>query len=167
MEKGRCRKAFEQMQEKRLSYPLKAGIYKIREVRRDIKSWNNQIDILAKNRRKKDANPMMRHCTIEDSYRWLKKLPLTIAGAIGYKTLPGLQALHGDDIPEETINMLKAKYTPQLDNLIDKCDILELRLRKNIGLEYHKWEYGESDLKDLLNGALSIIDGILNYAMPA
>jgi hypothetical protein len=161
---AKCRKAFEQKQKDQLSFPLKSGVYKIKEVCLILKSWNNNIDILAESKNKKRKPPMMCHCTAEDSYKWLKDIPLVIASEfMGYKILPGLHALRGDEVSEETVNKIKTTYIPEIDKFIDECDEVELRLRKNIGLEYQKWKYGQSDLKTLINKALSIVDGILNY----
>lgn len=59
MKRARCRAAFEVMQEKRLTCPLKSGIYKIKEVRDRLEWFSERINILAENRRRKIVSPPM------------------------------------------------------------------------------------------------------------
>jgi len=87
---------------------------------------------------------------------------MEIAGEfMGNKILPALTALQGDDVSEDTIEKLKAIYVPEINKLVEECDGVEFRLRKNIDREYRNWLVDQSDLQDLINKALTIIDGIL------
>jgi hypothetical protein len=54
-------------------------------------------------------------------------------------------------------------FSKRIDSLIDECDRVDGVLRNNkIQHEYMKWNYGRSDLKDLIDLALSIVDGVLS-----
>ena len=143
-------------------YPLANGRYKLVEVRHWLNRACRNIDLMMKNFDNPYGKRKYLGCTVDDRSTWLKHTPLDVAEGLGYEVVPGIDALLGDGVSLTTVNNIKAKVLPEINQLLVDCDVVRNQISKSIKVEYSCWQQQSSLVKPLTTKAVKIIDEILN-----
>ena len=159
----KCRTKFEKMKIQRLSQPFDFSFYKLKERSERFQLAIDEIRLISqiKRQRNSEAKYDLRCCTLGDMHIFLKALPINIAEQLGYNVVFAIDGLAGDGVSSEKIKVLKLIYVPQIEKLIDRCDLVANKIRNNINYEYANFKNGESDLCALASIALDITDNII------
>jgi hypothetical protein len=81
---------------------------------------------------------------------------------MGYNIRHAILALGGDGVSKQDITVLENFFKPEIEDLIDHCEVVRKRYRKNISLEYHNMKNGQSEFRELNFEALFITTRILD-----
>ena len=160
----KCRKEYKDGLSNRIHHPFPRSIYKLRE---RVSIWNRFARTINEIKDYKNGltNPyMFDGCAPHETSIWLKWRPTEIAYRMGYDIVPAIDALKGDGVDEYTIEKIKRKFIPEIEELIDDCDALYDVIKKNIYYEYDNFKKGYSELRDLHERAIDITQGILDYS---
>lgn len=159
----KCRIKFEKSKLQRLSQPFDFSLYKLRERSERFQLAINEVKLISqiKRNRNSEAKYDLRCCRLEDMHIYLKALPINIAEQLGYNVVFAIDGLAGDGLSSKEIKALKLRYVPQIESLIERCDLVANRIRNNINYEYENFRNGESDLFELASIALDITDNII------
>jgi hypothetical protein len=160
MKKLNCSDTFIEYQKKRLSHPLTRGVYKLDETASRQEACQEEIERI-KDYKLNKGYPTMMHCVREDAHIWLKRIPHMISENMGYSVVPAISALSGDDVPQILVAKLKKTYLPLINSLIFNCNSYWVTSKKDAKEEYLRWSMGESNLTDLLDESIDIIDRLL------
>ena len=160
----KCRKEYKDGLSNRIQNPLPSSIYKLRE---RVAIWNRYVGTINEIKDYKNGltNPYMFDCFAPyESSIWLKGRLSEIPYRMGYDIVPAIEALKGDGVDEYTIERIKQKFIPGIEELVDDCDALNDIIKKNIYYEYDNFKKGYSELRDLHERAIDIAQGILDYS---
>jgi len=161
MRKMGCYEHFAQGFTDRKKWLLHRGLYKLQEVRKSFQSDLEEVVRIERHVRKKTSYPGLVHCTQEDKYIWLKRLPGYIAYMLSFNVLTGLVALEGDQIDQKTIIKIRSRVEPRIDSLIHELERIRCLIAKNIHAEYSAMSAGNSLLTPLVERAIALVDEIL------
>jgi hypothetical protein len=150
------------LHERTTRYPLAYGRYKLVEARHWLNRAGRNIDLMMKDFDNLYRKRTYLGCTVDDRSTWLKHTPLDVAEGLGYEVVPGIDALLGDGVSLITVNNIKAKVLPEINQLVVNCDQVRNQISKNIKVEYRCWQQQNSLVKPLTIKAVTIIDEILN-----
>jgi hypothetical protein len=160
----KCRKEYKDGLNNRIQHPFPFSIYKLRE---RVSIWNSFTRTINEIKDYKNGltNPyMFDGCAPYETSIWLKWRPTEISYRMGYDVVPAIDALKGDGVDQNTIERIKRKFIPEIEELIDDCDALYDVIKKNIYYEYDNFKKGYSELRDLHDRAIDITQGILDYS---
>ncbi len=143
-------------------HPLAYGRYKLVEARHWLNRACRNIDLMMKDFDNPYRKRIYLGCTVDDRSTWLKHTPLNVAEGLGYEVVPGIGALLGDGVSLTTVNNIKAKVLPEINQLVVDCDEVRDQISKSIKVEYRCWQQQNSLVKPLTTRAVTIIDEILN-----
>lgn len=158
---NKCRKTYEEMKAKRLVHPFAHSGYKLKEVATGLQRSKDNVKSIAKFKNGKSNGYDMTCCTAADICIYLRKAPENITEDLGFNVFYGIDGLKGDGVSSATIDFLKKRYIPRIETLIDECDRVSHLIRTNINYEYDNFKRDDSEIYELLDEALSIINGIL------
>ena len=160
----KCRAKYNEGLKDRIKHPLPYSIYKLRE---RVVLWDRYATTVNKIKDYKNGltSPyMFDGCMPFETSIWLKWRPTEISYGMGYNIVPAIAALEGDGVDKDTIERIKEKFMPEIEDLIDDCDALYDVIKKNIYYEYDNFKKGYSELRDLHERAIDITQGILDYS---
>lgn len=156
---GPCSLAFKEGLAKRDLHPLPSGLYKLREIHREMSSCLDEFVLLAKLLRAKQ--PLRGNCTYGDQAPWIKKRPIGIAFGLGWKVLPAIQALIGNGISSEEIEKHLPGFIQKIAALVNQCEIALPQIKGPIRHEYERWRNHDSLIAPLFELALIIVNDAL------
>ena len=155
-----CQDTYDQATITRAKYPLRTGMYKIREGLRNLESVRATIEKIAK--REKDRlgyrhDEVLGCCLAFERSTFLKNIPKNIAFDLAYTIEAGVGALGGDGVSEAKVAQLKASAETKVKPLIATCDALHNHLKSGIKSEYDAMKNGRSQLLDLRDDAIDFV----------
>jgi hypothetical protein len=159
--KNKCRKIFEVMKNKRLKNNFDSSGYKLKEKRYRMESTLDEIDRIAAIKKGLSDGYDLMSCTMSDMHIYLKDIPKNLAENLGYNIIYGIDGLMGDGVSKVEVDRLKEKYTPMIEKLVSDCDIVSNLILGNINLEYENLKQDQSETKDLVSRAFTLVDNII------
>lgn len=155
-----CHDAFGAAKAERNKYPLKSGLYKLYDARRNISRMQESMCAIGDYLNgRHDCSPgglLGPCCTTDDKAVWIKDLPKQVARNLGYDILPAIEALTGDGIAASDVKGELARARAEAERLLDDCETQHKRLKSNIDDEYRAMKSGYSDVYALLFEAKGI-----------
>ena len=150
-----CQDTFAAAQQRRRSYPLDAGAYKLREARHALLRMMETVDAIGDFLRKPKSVTQGATiglcCTTDDKDYWLKTLPEQVAEKLGYDILPAVAALAAEENIAETDVVAELTSAQARSNqLLENCEAQQTRLKRGIKVEYAAIKSGCSDIYALL-----------------
>lgn len=150
-----CQDTFAAAQQRRRSYPLDAGAYKLREARHALLRMMETVDAIGDFLRKPKSVTQGATiglcCTTDDKGYWLKTLPEQVAEKLGYDILPAVAVLGAEEgIAETDVAIARASAQTRAKQLLKDCETQRVRLKAGIKTEYAAIKSGCSDLYALL-----------------
>jgi hypothetical protein len=154
-------------------HPYLIGLYKLKESLSLFKMIDDEIGRIA-SYGKKGCRVNLRHCTPDDRFEYLAKLPLLIAEVLGSAVYPAIDGLLGDGLTQQQVNKIKHECKKDIERLVDRCDETNQKIKRNSKFVERKiasWDYEPTRLtlraitivEDILYGvemALRIDDGV-------
>jgi hypothetical protein len=145
-----CALAFGGKQKERKQFPLRSGKYKLDEVYRALKEMLHAFDKIVEYRKGKNRQPYgqvdLGGFLAFEMDTWLRDVPITLSGFLGYKVLPGVGALAGDGVPTSIVTQQVQKLDAFTSQFLSDCDAAHVLLEGPISAEYARLEDGSSDL---------------------
>ena len=155
-----CSKVFSKNLYQRQSYPLRSGLYKLKEALYFIEALEKEIQLLSRLHRM--GEPLRGLRTYGDHANWIKNIPKFIAEEFGWKVLPAIRALEADGVNELKLQKFLPSIESRIKNLISECDFVFEEMQSPISNEYSRWKIGRSALEDLFYLAITIIESSIN-----
>lgn len=150
-----CFDAFQKGQQERARYPLRSGLYKLREARRDLIESLDLLDDI------RNTYPRV----VQGARGRLKSLPKLIAHELGWNIVPAVEALTGDKLPSALVKNLESYARGEANALLPRLDELHDHLSSpGIDLEIFRIKCDNSGLERLLTDAVRLIDRVLAAA---
>lgn len=168
-----CYEIYHKMVLNKSKHPYSIGLYKLKESLSLFKMIDDEIGRVA-SYGKKNCRVNLRHCTPDDRFEYLAKLPLLIAEVLGSAVYPAIDGLLGDGLTQQQVNKIKIECKRDIETLVDRCDETNQKIKRNPKFVERKivsWDYEPTILvlnairiiEDILYGvemALRIYDGI-------
>ncbi len=155
---------FNQAQSQRKQHPfLSGGLYKIKEAADRLHRDSLTIDDLAADRQRRSGREIFNGCTREDKAKWLRDTLLDVAYRLGYEILPAIDALEKDGLSKKDMKRCKDWATARAVSLLCQIDQVYEQLRGNIKREYDQWENHDSLIQPIIDRAVNIADGIVEF----
>ena len=155
---------FNQAQSQRKQHPFVGGSrYKLREVAARLRRDSETIDHLATDRRRGLGREVFNGCTREDKAKWLRDTLLDVAYRLGYDILPAIDALEQDGLSKKDVRLCRAWATAHAVSLLCQIDQVYEQLRGNIKREYDQWENHDSLIQPIIDRAVNIADGVVEF----
>ena len=168
-----CYEIYHKMVLNKSKHPYSIGLYKLKESLSLFKMIDDEIGRIA-SYGKKNCRVNLRHCTPDDRFEYLAKLPLLIAEVLGSAVYPAIDGLLGDGLTQQQVNKIKIECKRDIETLVDRCDETNQKVKRNSKFVERKiasWDYEPTLLtlraitivEDILYGvdmALRIDDGI-------
>lgn len=155
-----CAKVFAKNLHRRQNYPLRSGLYKLKEAHYFIEALENEIQLLSRLHRM--GEPLRGLRTYGDHAHWIKNIPKFIAEEFGWKVLPAIRALEADGVNELKLQKFLPSIEGRIKKLISECDFVFEEMQGPISNEYSRWKIGCSALDDLFYLAITIIEASIN-----
>jgi len=145
-----CVLAFDTKQKERKQFPLRSGKYKLDEVHRALKEMLHAFDKIVEYRNGEhglfyEKSDLGGFLALEMD-TWLRDVPTTLSGFLGYKVLPGVAALVGDGLSTSIVTQEVQKLNAFTSQFLSDCDAAHVLLEEPISAEYARLEDGSSDL---------------------
>jgi hypothetical protein len=156
-----CQHEYRHAKELRLKHPLPHGEYKLLEFRDRRERSLTEVYRIGAYRRGECPGYDLQLCTTEDAATWLKSVPKRTAHLIGYELIPSIAALTGNGVDPSRLERLLPHFQAQAEALVDECEKVHQRLKRNIKVEYDLMLSGNSLVAPLLERAISIADEAL------
>ena len=145
-----CVLAFDKKQKERKRYPLRSGKYKLDEVGQTLDKILRGFDNIVEYRNgehglfyeKSDLGGFLAF----EMDTWLRDVPTTLSGFLGYKLLPGVAALVGDGLSTSIVTQEVQKLNAFTSQFLSDCDAAHLLLKGPASAEYARLEDGSSNL---------------------
>lgn len=154
-----CVNVFLYAQQRRLSFPLAAGAYKIDEGIRSLQSIGGTIETIQDKiitGKRFGYNEHLGCCLGFERGMYLKSVPKRISETLGYDILPGIAALSGDGWNAICVKSAYKHAYNEARHTISKCDDYHELIKSGISLEYEAMQNGDSILLDLIRSAVLI-----------
>ena len=155
------RKAYQEALLQRNLYPLKSGEYKLKEVKDFAEKYLFET-LRISSSKKTGAPPLLKHCCPEDMHTWLKSAPQFIADELGYKVVGAINALTGDGLTLQEVQLTQMLVQPKIDALLNDCEHVGTLIHNNIKLEYEHMKRNNSLVADLYDQLYHLMDVTLN-----
>ncbi len=156
-----CHDAFKNGARSRINYPLRNGVYKLRESISNLQSMRDEVIRISEVIRGTRCPFDLHHCTNEDKAIWLRKVSLFAAYDLGYEIIPGLRALEFDEVPKGQSEAAALQVESKIPACLVKWDQLRNTYKNRIASEYARMRNGQSNALLVLDDALSMIDSAL------
>lgn len=168
-----CYETYHKMVLNKSKHPYLIGLYKLKESLSLFKMIDDEIGRIA-SYGKKGCRVNLRHCTPDDRFEYLAKIPLLIAELLGSAVYPAIDGLLGDDLTQQQVNKIKHESKRDIESLVDRCDETNQKIKRNprfVERKIASWDYEPTRLtlraitivEDILYGvemALRIDDGV-------
>ena len=168
-----CYETYHKMVLNKSKHPYSIGLYKLKESLSLFKMIDDEICRIA-SYGKKGCRVNLRHCTPDDRFEYLAKLPLLIAEVLGSAVYPAIDGLLGDALTQQQVNKIKHESKRDIESLVDRCDETNQKIKRNprfVERKIASWDYEPTRLtlraitivEDILYGvemALRIDDGV-------
>ncbi len=168
-----CNKVYQKMLLNKAKNPYPTGLYKLKESLSLFKMIDDEIGRIA-SYSKKGCRVNLRHCTPDDRFEYLAKLPLLVAEVLGSAVYPAIEGLLGDGLIQQQVNKIKHECKRDIEMLVDRCDETNQKIKRNqkfVERKISSWDYEPTRLtlraitivEDILYGvemALRIDDGV-------
>jgi len=168
-----CYETYHKMVLNKSKHPYLIGLYKLKESLSLFKMIDDEIGRIA-SYGKKGCRVNLRHCTPDDRFEYLAKIPLLIAELLGSAVYPAIDGLLGDDLTQQLVNKIKHESKRDIESLVDRCDETNQKIKRNprfVERKIASWDYEPTRLtlraitivEDILYGvemALRIDDGV-------
>ena len=145
-----CVLAFDTKQKERKQFPLRSGKYKLDEVHRALKEMLHAFDKIVEYRNGKNRQSYGHFTTsffqADEINTWLRDVPTTLSGFLGYKLLPGVATLVGDGLSTSIVTQQIQKLNAFTGQFLSDCDAAHVLLEEPISAEYARLKDGSSDL---------------------
>jgi hypothetical protein len=173
MKTNECYELYHKMVLNKSKHPYSIGLYKLEESLSLFKMIDDEIGRIA-SYGKKGCRVNLRHCTSDDRFEYLAKLPLLIAEVLGSGVYPAIEGLLGDGLTQKQVNKIKQESRGDIETLVKRCDETNQKIKRNpkfIERKIASWDYEPTRLtlraitivEDILYGvemALRIDDGV-------
>jgi hypothetical protein len=155
-----CLGEFRRGRRERARFPLRSGIYKLREVRRRLAE---SLSLMSEVCMSVELNRTSTSARAPQGTRGaLQRLPKVIAHELGRNIIPAVEALVGDDVPRTMAKALAKHARVEANALVRRCDDLNDDFtRHRIDVELVRMKYDRSVLEQLLTDAVGLIDKVL------
>ena len=161
---SRATKIFNQAFLERKQHPFVAGSsYKLREAADRLHRDSLTIDDLAVDRRRRGGKKAFNGCTREDKATWLRDTLLDVAYRLGYEIVPAIDALEQDGLSKKDVKLCKDWAMARAASLLCQIDQVYEQLRGNIKHEYDHWENHDSLIQPIIDRAVNIADGVVEF----
>ena len=155
-----CYETYHKMVLNKSKHPYLIGLYKLKESLSLFKMIDDEIGRIASYGRK-GCQVNLRHCTPDDRFEYLAKLPLLIAEVLGSAVYPAIDGLLGDDLTQQQVNKIKHECRRDIEMLVDRCDETNQKIKRNpkfVERKISSWDY---ELTRLTLRAITIVEDIL------
>lgn len=153
-----CNEAYRYGVVSRAFYPLRSGLYKLRESISTIQYYEKEIVRISQLITRTDNASELEHCTKEDKALWLKELPLNVSYLMGYEIIPALRALEADGVNRKTVEATANVIELSIDGRLACWDGLRNTYNRRIAYEYELMGKGKSNAMAVVKDALGLID---------
>lgn len=158
--KNECYEIYHQMVLNKSKHPYSIGLYKLKESLSLLKMIDDEIGRIA-SYGKKGCRVNLRHCTPDDRFEYLAKLPLLIAEVLGSAVYPAIDGLLGDGLTQQQVNKIKQESRGDIETLVERCDDTNQKIKRNQKFVERKiagWDYEPTRLT---LRAITIVEDIL------
>lgn len=155
--------AFNQGINDRSRYPLRNGVYKLKETLCILRRTKSYVEKVIRCKECKISLPaILGPCMGHEIAGWLKQIPIELSWLLGHNIVPAVSALSGDKVDPLIITCIQRNIEPEIERLLEDCAKTHTRISIDIGREYKNMQQGESEVLQLLMVAISIC----NRAIP-
>lgn len=161
-----CVDVFMDAQQRRLSFPLPSGAYKIHEGIRSLQAIGATVKTIQDkiiNGKPFRQNEHLGCCLGYERGSYLKSVPKRISWYLGYDILPGIAALHGNGWDSNQVRSAHEQADNSASSLIARCDNYQRLIKPSIKVEYDAMQTGDSVLLDLILRAIFIGERALKF----
>ena len=145
-----CVLALDKKQKERKQFPLRSDKHKFVEVDIVLNRMLRNFDKIVEYRNGKNRQSYGHFTTsffqADEIHTWLRDVPTTLSGFLGYKVLPGVAALVGDGLSTSIVTQEIQKLNAFTSKFLSDCDAAHVLLEEPISAEYARLKDGSSDL---------------------
>ena len=145
-----CVLAFDKKQKERKQFPLRSGKHKFVEIdivlNRMLRDFDKIVEYRNGKNRQSYGHFTKSFFQAGETHTWLRDVPTTLSGFLGYKVFPGVAALVGDGLSTSIVTQQVQNLDAFTGQFLSDYDAAHVLLEGPISAEYTRLEDGSSDL---------------------
>ena len=164
---GDCTKAYQGGLAKRAECPLDTGLYKIKELRSGLLMNLADLHPVAGfpfHQALLGVDPR-RHCMdrSDDAVRRMREIPIHLAKDLGYCWVPAVNALPGDGLGIQAMELIVPKQTRLIEKAVIECEQIHQRIQHSFNAEIKKVQNNTSELTELVVTLIRELDYLVGF----
>ena len=163
---GDCTKAYQGSLATRAKCPLDTGRYKLEDFRPRLLMYLADLQLVAGfpfYQALLGVDPR-RYCMDKtDAIRRLPQVPTYLAKNLGYCWVPAVNALPGDGLGIQAMELIVPKQTRLIEKAVIECEQIHQRIQHSFNAELKKIQNNTSELTDLIVTLIRELDYLIGF----